>query len=103
MISAPTAMRNPPTMRGWLLCLRGVRVRLVHPIDVPGQEALPADSARRGDGTGATVLTRRLHRKQMLPFFSKLFPCLIAMAVCGTADPAASMATNDAIDVLNGL
>lgn len=33
----------------------------------------------------ATVLTKRLHRKQMRPFFSKLPPCLIAMEACGTA------------------
>ena len=31
------------------------------------------------DETGATLLTKRLHRKQMLPFFSKLPPCLIGM------------------------
>ena len=31
------------------------------------------------DETGATALTKRLHRKQMAPFFSKLPPCLIAM------------------------
>lgn len=37
------------------------------------------------DEKGATVLTKRLHRKQMLPFFSKLPPCLIAMEACGTA------------------
>jgi len=37
------------------------------------------------DAVGATALTKRLHRKQMLPFFSKLPPCLIAMEACGTA------------------
>ena len=37
------------------------------------------------DEAGATVLTKRLHRKQMLPFFSKLPPCLIGMEACGTA------------------
>ena len=37
------------------------------------------------DERGATVLTKRLHRKQMLPFFSKLPPCLIGMEACGTA------------------
>ena len=37
------------------------------------------------DETGATMLTKRLHRKQMLPFFSKLPPCLIGMEACGTA------------------
>ncbi len=34
---------------------------------------------------GATVLVKKLHRKQMLPFFSKLPPCLISMEACGTA------------------
>jgi transposase len=37
------------------------------------------------DETGATALTKRLYRKQMLPFFSKLPPCLIGMEACGTA------------------
>ena len=37
------------------------------------------------DETGATALRKRLHRKQMAPFFSKLPRCLIAMEACGTA------------------
>ena len=37
------------------------------------------------DETGATILVKRLHRKQMLPFFSKFSPCLIGMEACGTA------------------
>jgi transposase len=37
------------------------------------------------DDKGATVLAKRLHRKQMLPFFSKLPPCLIGVEACGTA------------------
>ena len=37
------------------------------------------------DENGATVLVKRLHRKQMLPFFSKLPPCLIGVEACGTA------------------
>ena len=37
------------------------------------------------DEAGATALTKRLHRKQMGPFFSKLPPCLIGMEACGTA------------------
>ena len=37
------------------------------------------------DENGGTVLVKRLHRKQMLPFFSKLPPCLIGMEACGTA------------------
>lgn len=38
------------------------------------------------DETGATVLVKKLHRKQMLPFFSKLPPCLIGVEACGTAN-----------------
>lgn len=37
------------------------------------------------DETGATGLVKRLHRKQMLPFFSKLPPCLIGVEACGSA------------------
>ena len=37
------------------------------------------------DATGATVLVKRLHRKQMLPFFSKLPSCLIGVEACATA------------------
>jgi transposase len=37
------------------------------------------------DERGAATLTKRLHRKQMLPFFSKLPPCLIGIEACGTA------------------
>lgn len=37
------------------------------------------------DETGATGLVKRLHRKQMIPFFSKLPPCLIGVEACGTA------------------
>jgi transposase len=37
------------------------------------------------DASGATVLVKKLHRKQMLPFFSKLPPCLIGVEACGTA------------------
>lgn len=37
------------------------------------------------DADGATVLVKKLHRKQMLPFFSKLSPCLIGVEACGTA------------------
>ena len=39
------------------------------------------------DETGATLLTKRLHRKQMLPFFSKLPPCLIGMVGRSATDP----------------
>jgi transposase len=37
------------------------------------------------DETGATALAKRLHRKQMAPFFSKPPRRLIAMEACGTA------------------
>jgi transposase len=37
------------------------------------------------DATGSAVLMKKLHRKQMLPFFSKLPPCLIGVEACGTA------------------
>jgi transposase len=37
------------------------------------------------DENGGTVLVKKLHRKQMLPFFSKLPPCLIGVEACGTA------------------
>jgi hypothetical protein len=37
------------------------------------------------DESSATVLVKKLHRKQMLPFFSTLPPCLIAVEACGTA------------------
>jgi transposase len=37
------------------------------------------------DEVGNAVLVKKLHRKQMLPFFSKLPPCLIGVEACGTA------------------
>lgn len=37
------------------------------------------------DEAGKTVLVKKLHRKQMLPFFSKLSPCLIGVEACATA------------------
>lgn len=37
------------------------------------------------DASGKTVLVKKLHRKQMLPFFSKLAPCLIGVEACATA------------------
>lgn len=37
------------------------------------------------DENGETVLVKKLHRKQMLPFFSKLLPCLIRVEACATA------------------
>lgn len=37
------------------------------------------------DETSRTVLVKRLHRKQMLPFFSKRPLCLIGIEACATA------------------
>ena len=37
------------------------------------------------DETGETVLVKRLHCKQMLPFFTKLAPNLIGVEACATA------------------
>ena len=37
------------------------------------------------DEDGNAVLVKKLHRKQMLPFFSKLPPCRIGVEACGTA------------------
>lgn len=37
------------------------------------------------DESGKTMLVKKLHRKQMLPFFSKLPPCLIGVEACATA------------------
>jgi len=36
------------------------------------------------DENGAAVLVKRLHRNQMMPFFTKLSPCLIGVEACGT-------------------
>jgi transposase len=37
------------------------------------------------DATGQVVLRKSLRRSQMLPFFSKLPPCLVGMEACGTS------------------
>jgi len=37
------------------------------------------------DATGDTVLVKKLHRKQVIPFFSRLPTCLIGMEACATA------------------
>ncbi len=37
------------------------------------------------DEEGMTVLVKRLRRKQMLPFFTKLSSCLIGIEACGSA------------------
>ena len=35
--------------------------------------------------TGEVVVRRALRRAQVIPFFSKLAPCLIGMEACGTS------------------
>ncbi|MEM5406329.1 IS110 family transposase [Paraburkholderia unamae] len=37
------------------------------------------------DAHGHTVLRKRLNRSQMVPFFTRLCPCLIGMEACGSA------------------
>jgi transposase len=37
------------------------------------------------DATGAVIVRKALRRSQMLPFFSKLSPCLVGMEACGTS------------------
>ena len=37
------------------------------------------------DEAGQTVLVKKLHREQMLPFLSKLTPCVIGVEACATA------------------
>lgn len=42
------------------------------------------------DAGGQVVLTKRLHRKQMLPFCAKLPPCMIGIEACATAPTGAA-------------
>ena len=37
------------------------------------------------DGTGKVLVRRSLRRRQMMPFFGKLEPCLIGIEACGTS------------------
>ena len=37
------------------------------------------------DDGGEVIVRRALRRRQMLPFFRKLEPCLISMEACGTS------------------
>ena len=37
------------------------------------------------DGSGETVIQKRLRRGQVLAFFEKLPPCLVGMEACATA------------------
>ena len=34
---------------------------------------------------GSTILNRKLRRSEVLPFFTKLEPCLVGMEACGSA------------------
>ena len=37
------------------------------------------------DGTGKVIVRQSLRRRQVMPFFGKLEPCLIGMEACGTS------------------
>jgi len=37
------------------------------------------------DGSGEPVVRRQLRRRQVLPFFGRLSPCLVGMEACATA------------------
>ena len=37
------------------------------------------------DGEGEIVIRRQLRRRQVLPFFKKLPPCLVGMEACATS------------------
>ncbi len=37
------------------------------------------------DSTGKVIVRRSLRRRQMMPFFGKLEPCLIGIEACGTS------------------
>ncbi|MCK5494823.1 MAG: transposase, partial [Hyphomicrobiaceae bacterium] len=37
------------------------------------------------DGTGDVIVRRSLRRRQVMPFFGKLEPCLVGMEACGTS------------------
>ena len=37
------------------------------------------------DAAGVVIVRRALRRSQMLPFFSRLSPCLVGMEACGTS------------------
>ncbi len=38
------------------------------------------------DAAGEVVLRKTLRRRQVIPFFAKLAPCLVGMEACGTSD-----------------
>ncbi len=37
------------------------------------------------DDTGKVIVRRSFRRRQMMPFFTKLEPCLIGIEACGTS------------------
>ena len=37
------------------------------------------------DSAGKVIVRRSLRRRQVMPFFTKLEPCLIGMEACGTS------------------
>ncbi len=37
------------------------------------------------DSTGKVIVRRSLRRRQMMPFFGRLEPCLIGIEACGTS------------------
>ncbi len=37
------------------------------------------------DECGEVIVRRALRRRQMIPFFTKLKPCLVGMEACGTS------------------
>lgn len=45
-----------------------------------GEASVPGS---RADGTGHAILRKKLSRDQVLPFFSALPPCTVAMEACG--------------------
>jgi len=45
------------------------------------------------DAEGTVVVRRQLRRRQVLPFFEKLPPCLVGMEACATAHHSSGLAT----------
>lgn len=37
------------------------------------------------DGSGGVLLTRAIRRRDLLPFFEQLPPCLVGLEACGSA------------------
>ena len=49
------------------------------------------------DEAGEVVVGKALHRRQMMPFFSKLDPCLVGMEVCATTGCASVIARSNKV------